>query len=152
MQNHSNKVIPSSLLPLCRGAFLFLGLLVLGGCGSGGAANSLSGKVTLNGNPVGGTLTFSGGGKEVGPVPINPDGTYKVENLPVGEVNIIVKGFPGVGVGMPTAPPPAIKGMEMPTGAAKMGVAPPARYAAPGNGLTVTVKGGKQTHDIVLNP
>ena len=39
---------------------------------------------------------------------------------------------------------------NLPTGAT--GVAPPAKYAQKGNGLSVEVTGGDQKHDIKLTP
>jgi hypothetical protein len=116
----------------------------LGGCGPPNKVNdSVTGKVTLKGQPVAGEVIFVGSDrKEVGS-PIGADGSYQIYNPPKGEVQILVKGFPGAAVEPPKDAPPR-------PGAG--GAAPPARYARPNNGLTMTVTGGKQTHDVPLTP
>jgi len=130
---------------------LLLVLFLVTGCGKGGPKNSVSGKVLFKDQPVMGSVTFVGpDGKEVSG-PINPDGTYTVNDPPLGEDKIAIKGIPG----MVNAPPPpqgelpGMKGMPAPP---KMAVPPPAKYANPANGLTFKVTGGKQTYNIDLNP
>ena len=84
--------------------------------------------------------------------PINHDGTYVVAPLPLGEATISIKRF-----NAPTAPPArsALRLAPLPAGtmaASPTASAPPARYASAGNGLSLTVTGGSQTHDIPLTP
>jgi len=81
------------------------------GCpGGDGAKNSVSGKVTLNGKPVAGTVVFIGAdNSEVGTSPIGPEGNYTIVNPTPGPVKILVKGKgaagSGPGVGPVIAPP-----------------------------------------------
>jgi len=129
---------------------LFVALLVgLSGCDKKGdeAANSVSGKVTLNGEPVAGIITFVGADNKEVSGPIKPDGTYTVANPPAGQVKILVKGMGGT---LPTATPPKEAGGNMP----KMGgVSPPAKYSAVNTtDLKFEVTSGKQKHDITLTP
>lgn len=79
------------LVPFVRaGSFVFLVLIT----GCGGQTAKVSGKVTLDGNPLpGGQIWFlpvSGKGTPA-MGEINPDdGTYSVPNVPIGEVRITV--------------------------------------------------------------
>src|SRR4051812_18600270 len=93
---------------------LFVALLVgLSGCDKKGdeAANSVSGKVTLNGEPVSGVVIFVGADNKEYPSPIKPDGSYSVPNPPTGQVKILVKGMGGT---LPSATPPKEAGGNMP--------------------------------------
>jgi len=124
------------------------------GCGDGkGAKNSVSGKVTLNGENVGGTVTFvTVDTKKEFVSPIKQDGTYQIDNPPPGQVKVVVK---GMGMGATVKPPPAGKDVakmpEMPGSA--QGKEPPAKYASEKTTpLTYEVKTGKQTYDIPLTP
>jgi hypothetical protein len=126
---------------------LFAALACLTGCPGGGpgdAKNSVSGKVTLNGQPVSGMVGFIGSdGKEV-PAPIKPDGTYIVDNPPTGDVKVVVRGMQG-----PSLP----KGVTMQDMGGPQGVQPPPKYASPAtSGLTFNVTGGKQNYNIELTP
>jgi len=95
-----------------------------------------------NGDKVSGTVVFVSGGKEFsGPL---LDGNYTVVNVPKGECDVLVKGMGAI------APPPK-DAKEMP-GVTKMGVPPPEKYSKPGALPKYTVKGGKETHNIVLDP
>jgi len=136
----------------CGGSLgLFLALLVgVSGCGSGPkeAANSVSGKVTLNGSAVSGTVSFVGpDNKESMPAPIKPDGTYTVADPPQGKCKILVKGMGGTATGVGSAP---VKDSPAMTG---QSVAPPAKYASiTTTDLTFDVQSGKQKYDIELKP
>jgi len=132
--------------------FLLLATLVwVVGCGTRGPKNSVSGKVTLNGKAVGGSVLFVGPDGKDYPTSIDHTGTYTLVDPPSGECKVAVRGtgksaMPAVesaGVGS-MAPPPGVKQIEE-------GVPPPSKYASPENGeLKFTVTGGNQTYDIVL--
>src|SRR5438045_2011452 len=88
----------------CRtavGACALLGL-ALTGCGGGKPSNdSLSGKVTLNGQPVAGQVVFvSNSDSKETPTVISPTGDYSVA-LAKGEYQILVK---GTGLAAPVVP------------------------------------------------
>lgn len=131
-------------LATCGFATALLALLGCGG-GGGGSKDSVSGKITHNGQSVAGTVTFVGADKQEHNGPIM-DGKYTVGNLPKGEYQVLVKGItPG---GTPLVP---VKGEKAAEGAgAASGAAPPEKYSKPGNGLTFTSAGGEQKHDIDL--
>jgi len=121
-----------------------------GSSGTGGVeTGEVSGKVTLAGKAVSGTVVFvaSDGIEHYGH--LAPDGTYKAEGVPTGPAKVMVKKSD-----LPP-PPPLPRGVKPPDagGAPPLptfGVPPPAKYANPKNGLTLTVKGGQQTFDIDL--
>src|SRR5438045_652123 len=124
-------------------AVLLAGLLgvafALVGCTSGGEAHdSVTGKVTLDGQPVAGEVVFVSGDKQVGS-PIGQDGSYSVKNPPKGEVQILVKQLPG-------PPKNIMPAKDAPEFKTPSGATPPAKYAQFNNGLTLTVTGGKQKH------
>jgi hypothetical protein len=85
-------------------AVAFAGLAA-GGCG-GEPTGTISGKVTLNGKPVtAGTINFLVGGVSFGS-PINADGNYIVENVPVGDAIVLLADPPQEeAVSMPTRKP-----------------------------------------------
>jgi len=151
----SSRQHPSFTGPLlgwarsCSFLAFLLAVLVWGaGCGSKGPKNVVTGKVTLNGQPVAGTVTFTGGGGKEVNAPINPDGTYMIPDPPEGENQIVVKGFLGATGPLPGAEKVPGGGLSTPGGAlkpAEMGANPPAKYGKPGNGLSFNVTGGKQT-------
>lgn len=122
------------------------------GCGSSGPSDTLSGKVTLNGQPVNGMVVLTGADGKTAQSMISPDGVYIVVNPPKGECSVLVKGMPGMPMSAPTAPKDA--GGKMPgVSESKIGVPPPAKYAQANNGLAkVNITGGKQTHNIELTP
>jgi hypothetical protein len=135
------------------------------GCSSE-KTGTVTGKVTLNGKPVsGGTISFQA---KSGGVPVTafiaPDGTYRVELVPAGEVLIGVWSAPSEGAargevikksgsappegGGAKAPPPPEAPSAAPA-ADKLEI--PARYSDPGaSGLTATVREGENTHEVTL--
>jgi len=125
------------------------------GCGPSGPSDVVTGKVSLNGQPVTGTVVFvAADGKTVEGV-AGPDGNYMISNPPKGEVSIIVKAMPGMGGPGPAMPKDMTGKDAMGKTAGGMGqaVAPPGKYASQNNGLSkFTVTGGKQTHNIDLAP
>jgi len=137
-------------LPLRTVAVLTLSALVVAlcGCGSSTASSEVSGKVTLKGDPVAGELVFVGNDKKEYLTPLNPDGKYSLLSVPKGEYAVVVRAS-----SLPAAPtikaPPPTGGGSLPE-PPKAGVTPPAKYAKPGNGLTFTVTGGKQSKDFEL--
>jgi len=117
------------------------------GCSSSGktAKVTVSGKVTLKGQPVQGEVIFIGpDNKEIKGVLHGTDGTYSIPNPPPGTYKVAVKGLLGATPGGPQMTGPGMEGMKPPTG-------PPARYASPDNGLKYEVTDAKtQTFDIEL--
>ena len=159
MPRFAPNSLPTSIWTAQRltGLALFAGLvIVVAGCSPSGPSTTVKGKVTLKNEAVAGIVGFIKDGKEV-PGPINPDGTYFVNDPPIGTCKIIVKAIPGAAGAAP-------KGLEalpkdlapkdklMPAQAGAAGLTPPPRYAQPDNGLTFTVKSGANNHDIVLEP
>jgi hypothetical protein len=142
----------------CVAAFRWLGLALFiaglsfaSGCGEGGPANSVSGKVTMNGEPVMGIIHFVGSGKEAtGSVGLT--GEYFVADPPLGEVSILIKSNAPPNPTTTTPPPNATGAMPgMPSGV-KGPATPPAKYADASGGLKYTVVAGKQVHNIELTP
>jgi len=134
-------------------ALLIVSLAGVTGCGGPkGAKNTVSGKVTVNGEPANGIVVFLGqDNKELASTPIKPDGTYQFDDPPAGQVKVLVKGMMG---GAPLIAPPAGKGPELPSMAGGMkGATPPPKYGqANTTPLTFEVKTGKQTFDIAMSP
>jgi hypothetical protein len=137
---------------------LILGLTATG-CGSNG---SVSGKVLYKGEPVGGgTVVFVPQGQPSQSTRINADGTYMIDKIALGPVKIAVEtksAQPVMGPphGMPTPPPGAIP-KDSPSiynsSSQPQGKYVPIHenYADPEkSGLTYTVTGGPQTHEIDL--
>jgi hypothetical protein len=123
---------------------------LLSGCSSGENIDSVSGKVTFSGKPVSGqvVLVCSDGTEHVG-FTRGPDGSYTISNVPRGEVTVLIKGLAPVsgktGLSAQSRPPPV--GPKPVIGE----VAPPARYAVPGE-LKLVVVGGQQVKDFELTP
>ena len=152
---------PVSLSPSRRilgFGFFALSLAVIVGCGGGGkeAKNQVTGKVTLDGKPVAGTVFFQFADNKESSSPISStDGSYQIIDPPSGTAKVYVKGGLG-GAG------PQIGGKEVPKGSPELakdvggvsgGVPPPTKYGSPTtSGLTFDIKGGKQTYDIPLSP
>ena len=147
-----NKFSFARRLSVSASAFLLASLLVtLAGCGGkgSGAKNTVSGKVTMNGQVVAGQVVFVGGNKEY-PSPIGPDGNYQIIDPPNGEYVVLVK--PPIGG---TISPKGVgggKGSDLPGTGAGTGTPPPAKYGTAAGGLKFTVSGGEQKNDIDLKP
>ena len=127
-------------------AAVALGLLALwaGGCGPDATAtNTVTGKVTVNGKPAatGAMVKFIRMDNKLATGGVGVDGSYFVSDAPEGPVKISVVGVPS----------PLVKSV-MPGASAATGEPIPPRYADFNNGLTYTVKKGKQTFDILLMP
>jgi hypothetical protein len=151
-------------------------LLGTAGCASKG---DITGKVLYRGKPLpGGTVTFlPAGGKGAYVSPILGDGSYSLTQVPPGEVKIVVEtesrnpapqGNSQAAAKARTYMEMMQKKMEeemqkrkqvMPPGRRIVPLPPskeeyvpiPAQYKDPDkSGLTYTVTGGKQTHDIEL--
>src|SRR5262249_36775559 len=92
--------------------------------------DSVSGKVTLNGQPVMGIIRFIGskGVEAIGPI-MPDDGSYTIHNPPQGDVDVTIEAMVN----------------QRPT------QRPPVKYAKPGL-LKFTVTGGKQVKDFDLTP
>jgi hypothetical protein len=139
---------------------VFLALVLsLGVAGCGASKGTISGKVFYKDNPLkGGKVTFVGADKQSYLAEIEEDGSYSVENLPVGEASIVVETAslkpPNPYVLKNKQPADAGEGYKPPDFAAraKRFVPIPARYSDPDqSGLKHPVKGGKQVYDIKLN-
>jgi hypothetical protein len=132
---------------------LLAAIIWAAGCGGGkGKTDSVSGKVTLDGKPVAGEITFiCSDGKEF-KSPLTQDGGYSIIAPPKGVAKIGVKGML-LGLGGTLKKADSKGGESLATGPGSSGVAPPAKYADPAkSGLTYDIKGGSETHDIALSP
>ncbi len=129
------------------------------GCSGGTKTNAVKGKVTLDGQPVAGVVTFVGPSKKKSSSPIKvDDGTYQINDAELGDNQIYIE--KGLGAGGPGAvfsgggnvgmrEMPKDMGKDMPKPA--MGVEPPEKYTNPStSGLHFNVTGGTQEHDITL--
>jgi hypothetical protein len=144
-------------LPL---AAVCLALTGLAGCKP--ARATVTGKVTLNNKTLtGGTVSFVASKSLIGSGAINQDGTYTVNDAPVGEVTITVQTpMPTMGPMVSMKPPAGMGGMpaEMrPPGdqsAQPLPIVPaPDKYkSAETSPLHFTVAKGNQSHDIELTP
>ena len=104
---------------------------------------TVTGKVTFQGKPVDGSIVFVGRHKDRASSALGPDGVYKIEDAPLGEVQVLVLGLPS-----PTnRPPPELAKLAKSNG----GVAPPKKYETP-NELNCTVTEGDQTKNFELTP
>ena len=121
-----------------------VGLLAVAGCGPGTA--TVAGKVSYQGKPVvWGSVTLQAADGSMHQVGLNPDGTYRLDGVPVGPAKAGVsspdpKPSPrAVAAGGPAGPqPPA--GAWFPL---------PERFADPAkSGLTVPVGGGPADLDL----
>jgi hypothetical protein len=132
-------------------------VIVAAGCGGGkGAKSRVYGKVSLNGQPVKGTVFFIGTDGKQKESGIGPGGTYEIFDLPAGEVSILVKGFdkPAGEEAKPKLQEPKEKGKLPGAGSAMedAGVNPPSKNGKKDTSpLKYTVKGGsKEEHNIEL--
>lgn len=129
----------------CRSRLAFV-LLLIAGCSSA-PTNTLAGKVILDGEPVGGLLVLvTASGAELPAIGTNPDGSYRVKDVPPGTYRVLVKRFPGA---EGEVPKDARAGLPAPL---DRGKEPPPKYATVESGLTVTVTGGVQQKDFELVP
>jgi hypothetical protein len=140
---------------------LFLSTL-LAGCSGSGKSNTVQGKVTLDGQPVSGVVTFIGPSKKKEAEKSSPinlaDGMYSISDPELGVNTIIITGGlggggPGVGATrQPTGDMTKMTKDMMKDMTPQTGVAPPEKYANPAtSGLSLEVKGGKQVHDLPLS-
>jgi hypothetical protein len=156
----------SSRRRLLRAGWLTLLPLVLAGCGSKERA-TVEGKVTVDGAPANvGIVTFTSvdGKSRISAMKagIQPDGTYRIEDAPLGEVKVSVAPL-SLSQGRGAARrKERIKelverrkgGKEMPgePAPADSAVPIPKKYAsADTSGLTTTLKPGKNVYDIELS-
>jgi hypothetical protein len=140
-------------------AFLFL---AASGCAAKG---TITGRVTYDGKPLtGGSVIFLDSADRAHPGPIDSQGNYRIENVPVGEVKIalnVTEGLPampgGGGRGAMRWGPPggqAPAGLNVGTGEAKSGpkkALVSERFKSPEqSGLRYMVISGPQTHNLDL--
>jgi len=149
-----------------RACGLGLLLLVLASLGCNSKATGVvKGKVTFNSRPViMGNVSFVDSNNRTGSGIISRDGSYVVNDAPVGKVKVVVtvpKRNPMMGRGFSMPKPP--KDMKMPSEMAPPGGSDlkdpgmqmpiPDRYSAvETTPLEFTVTRGEQTHDIPLTP
>jgi hypothetical protein len=153
---------PPVRAPWCRLVFGLVLVLLLAavGCGPPKVKQGVQGKVTLDGKPVNGEVTFLASDGKPYSSPISPEGNYSIPGCPKGEAKIKVTGglvAPGASstVGPDGKPLPSLDpggGAKAPEG--PKGVAPPAKYGDYGtSGLKCDVLGTPdQVHDITLTP
>lgn len=121
--------------------------LATSGCGGGGTA-TVTGTVKYKGAPLtAGSVTLQVAGKRPATGPINADGTYRVENAPVGNATILVQ------TPLPASDSNAPLTGPMPEGAVVVKVVPiPKRFADPAqSNLSAVITPGGQQHHITLN-
>jgi hypothetical protein len=148
----------SSRIERARWIVFLTPVLALGVGGCGASKGTVSGKVYYQDAPLkGGTVTFVGSDKQSYLAEIQEDGSYSVENLPLGEAGITVETEtlkpPNLYVLQNRAPADVAEEDKPPDFAAraKRFVPIPGRYADPDqSGLRYTVQGGKQQHDLKL--
>lgn len=120
--------------------------LFAAGCG-GGQTATVAGTVKYRNTPLtAGSVTIQVPGKRPATGPISADGTYRVENAPVGNATISVQ------TPLPAAPAAANAG-PVPGGAAVVKVVPiPKRFADPEkSNLSAVIASGGQQHHITIN-
>ena len=135
---------------------LLLGLAA--GCGGGrwnGSGADVTGRVTLDGQPVGiARILFYGGDRPYDPIfmELEPDGTFQSVNVPLGSVRVAVQTSPYAGLGklkmaaqggkIRSPGPPIPKGDWRPV---------PAKYEDPAtSGLEYNITRGANKLDIAL--
>jgi hypothetical protein len=134
-----------------RLAFLGLGLL-LTGCGPSGVhypetGATLEGTVAFGKEQVGAALVIAQNDKGSATAFVNDDGRYKLENVPLGEVNIGVDTVAGKGMAMGKLQAAAQgKAVQAP----KL-IDVPSQYADPSkSGIKTTIKKGENSFNIVI--
>jgi hypothetical protein len=127
---------------------LFLGLALLG-CGP--SVTEVSGSVTFKDRILSsGSVTFVGQDGESSSSAIAEDGSYRIENAPIGSVRIAVASHPRVPPGLMNSPGKASASREDPKdGTVKI----PQKYEDhETSGLAYTVERGSHTFNIDLKP
>jgi len=111
----------------------------------------VSGKVTLNGQPVSGEVVFVGAGGKLSLTPIKPDGQYEMFDPPAGKVKVAIRTMGlGPAPGAPGAPPKGLPGGTLGTGSGG-GVAPPAKFGDDKKTpISYEVEPGKRTFNLEL--
>jgi hypothetical protein len=129
----------------------FVGALVVAlvGCSTTPPRNNLSGKVLLGSEAViEGIVTLHGPDGKQATSSIFPNGTYSIDDPPIGKCQITLQGIPAgatTGGGRPLK-----HGEKTETGSRPSQI--PKKYGRLDNGLTVEFSPGRQTYDIVLEP
>jgi hypothetical protein len=135
---------------------LLAAILLASGCGRGDGVNrggKLTGKVTIDGKPVGGgeVLILSADGKHSMSGRIRNSGAYEILDPPLGPCKLAVVTSSIKDVPPPTTKKGPVNFTDPATGEWPIYVPVPAKYEKPEtSGLTVDVKAGDQPHDIEL--
>jgi hypothetical protein len=133
------------------GAILGLALLVAG-CGPGGikykeTGATLEGTVTFGKEQVGAALVIAQNGTGAATGFIGEDGKFKLENVPLGEVNLAVNTEAGKGEAMGRM----MAGAQGKAKGAPKIVDVPAKYADPAKSeIKTNIVKGPNTYDIVI--
>jgi hypothetical protein len=131
-----------------------LAVFVLAGCMGGGYTTlpetgaSLEGTVTYGKDKVMVGLVMAQGANGSATALIDDDGTYRMGNVPLGEVNLAVNIAAAKGqlIGQAMAQPKKGKRMTLPRV-----VEVPAKYGSPASsGIKTTINRGKNTFNIVI--
>jgi hypothetical protein len=130
-------------------ALFLLAFVSSGGCGSRFA--TIEGVVAIDGKPANnGTVIFSGADNHSAAGTIGPDGSYLAENVPVGEVQVVIHQMMTMGGG-PDRPGP-LKGIEEPVATVARPVPIPKKYqSVQTSELTYTVTSGTNRFNISLS-
>ena len=131
-----------------RAVFIAASLLFLFSTGCGGASTgTVSGKISYQGQLLNyGQVTFRAPTNDVMSGQIQQDGSYTVENIPVGPAQIAVN-VPKP----PSPPPPGVSSASTEPEFTGTPVVIPKSFATlETSGLTYEVTSGSQTHDIEL--
>ena len=139
-----------------------LAVFLLAGCAADDGLNhggELSGRVVLDGKPLGGgrVEVYSQDGRNTVACQIRPDGAYTVSEPPLGPCKIVVKtsqlrgSAPAKGEKGGTAAGVGSRGMTLPQDVGLVFTPIPAKYEElTTTDLAVTVEKGQQAHEIKL--